>query len=528
MMSSATSSTTDSTTGSTTEPFGFYEIAAAHPDRIAILNPDGSSLTFGELLARVNRISRALRSHGLTNSDAVAVAVHNGHEYLELMLATGQVGMYQVPVNWRLTPGEMLYIIRDSGAKVVVADAEQAGTLPLDSLPEHRFVIGGEVEGWRPYHELGEGESSEAPPDRRYGAYMGYTSGTTGNPKGVRVALPDVPPEGMLQMFHGLATRYQVTAEKGVHLVCSPIYHAAPSGHAYAFLHLGHTVVIQAKFDPEGVLQAIEQHGVTSVHMVPTHFHRMLRLPEEVRNKYDLSSLEAVIHAGAPCPVPIKQQMIEWLGPVVWEYLASTEGGVSLVGSEEWLTKPGTVGRPAPKTIVKILDEDGNEVPAGEAGTIYFGLEGQMPSFVYNNDPAKTAASRRGNLATVGDYGYFDEDGYVFLLDRRTDLIISGGVNIYPAEIEQALITHPAVADVAVIGVPDPEWGHSVLAVVQPSADATPGDALAEDLRAHCASQLASFKIPRRFEFRTEFPRTETGKLQRRKLRDGYTNPPAS
>ncbi|MFI7611435.1 AMP-binding protein [Nonomuraea terrae] len=512
-----------STHHSTTAPIGFYEIAAADPGRRAVIDPDGSVLTFGELLARVNRVSRALRSHGLSTGDAVAVAVHNGHEYLEMMLATGQVGMYFVPVNWRLTPAEMLYIVRDSGAKAVLVDAEQARTLPVESLPEHRFVIGGEVDGWRPYQSFGEGESSDAPPDRRFGSVMGYTSGTTGNPKGVRTALPDLPPEPVIQSTYvALAARYEVTLDAGVHLVCSPIYHAAPSGHAYAYLNVGHTVVIQGKFDPEGVLRAFERHRVTSVHMVPTHFHRMLRLPEEVRSKYDLSSLEAVIHAGAPCPVAIKQQMIEWLGPVLWEYLAATEGGVSLVGSHEWLRKPGTVGRPAPNTIVKILDEDGKEVPAGTEGTIYFGIPGERPRFEYNNDPVKTAASRRGDLATVGDYGYFDEDGYVFLLDRRTDLIISGGVNIYPAEIEQQLITHPAVADVAVIGVPDPDWGQSVLAVVQPSEDAVPGDELAEALRAHCAERLASFKIPRRFEFLADFPRTETGKLQRRRLRDAY------
>jgi long-chain acyl-CoA synthetase len=273
------------------------------------------------------------------------------------------------------------------------------------------------------------------------------------------------------------------------------------------------------------VLRAVERYRVTTVHMVPTHFHRLLQLPQDVRARYDLSSLQAVIHAGAPCPVPIKQQMLDWLGPIVWEYLGSTEGSVSRVSPAEWLARPGTVGQPLPGLTVKILDADGQEAGVGEPGTIYFGYPGRAPSFEYHHDPEKTAASRRGNLITAGDYGYIDSDGYVFLLDRRTDLIISGGVNIYPAEIEQALITHPAVNDVAVIGVPDPEWGHRVVAVVQPAPGATGGDELAGELSRHCAAQLASFKCPRRFEFVADFPRTETGKVQRRVLRDVYAPP---
>jgi long-chain acyl-CoA synthetase len=502
---------------------GFYQLAAAAPERLAVVGPDGSTLTRGELLARVNRVSRALRSLGLVPGDAVAVAVHNGYESLELLLATGQTGIYFVPVNWRLAPEEMRYIIRDSAARMIVVDAAEAASLTLDGLPAHRFVIGDPVPGWASYTGCGGAEPATAPPDRRFGGTMGYTSGTTGHPKGVRPVLPDVEPETVIGTYYRwLAGAYRLTSPEGVHLVCSPLYHAAPAAHALAFLHVGHSVVIQARFDPESVLRAVQEHRVTNVHMVPTHFHRLLRLPAEVRAGYDLSSLQAVIHAGAPCPVPLKHQMIEWLGPILWEYLASTEGSVSRVSPEEWLAKPGTVGRPAPGGVVKILGPEGEEVPQGEAGTIYFGTAGQPPSFEYNGDPDKTAASRCGDLATVGDYGYLDEDGYVFLLDRRTDLIISGGVNIYPAEIEQALITHPGVNDVAVIGVPDPEWGQSVLAVVQPTADA--GDELAAALLAHCAEDLASFKRPRRIEFVTDFPRTETGKLQRRKLRDTYAN----
>ena len=502
---------------------GFYRLAAADPGRTAVVGPDGSAHTAGELLARANRVSRALRSRGLVAGDAVASVVHNGHEHLELMLAAGQIGVLLVPVNWRLAPPEMQYIIRDSAAKMVVVDAGQAPALPADSLPAHRLVVSGPVPGWEPYAELGSDEPGTTPPDRRIGGVMGYTSGTTGRPKGVRPRLPDVEPEALIAGgYLSLVEGYGISSRGGVHLVCSPLYHAAPGGHALAFLHAGHTVVVQARFDPENVLRAVEEHRVTTVHMVPTHFHRLLRLPDEIRTKYDLSSLEAVIHAGAPCPVPLKHRMMEWLGPIVWEYLASTEGSVSRVSPQEWLARPGTVGRPPKGGIVRILDAQGRQVPAGEAGTIYFGTVGSPQPFEYHGDPEKTAASRHGDLATVGDYGYQDDDGYVFLLDRRTDLIISGGVNIYPAEIEQTLSTHPAVDDVAVIGVPDPEWGQSVLAVVQPTAGADAGEALAATLLAYCAENLASFKRPRRIEFVTDFPRTETGKLQRRKLRDRY------
>jgi long-chain acyl-CoA synthetase len=501
---------------------GFYQLAEARPNRPAIIDPDASVLTFGQLGRQVNRLSHALRSHGLAGGDVVAAVVHNGHEYLELLLAAGQVGVVLVPVNWRLAVSEIVYIVRDSEAKLVVAAAEQARELPVGDLPGHRYVIGGAVDGWLPYSRLGEHEPASAPKDRRAGGMMPYTSGTTGHPKGVHNTLPAVDPETIASLFTGIPGGYGIAASEGVHLVCSPLYHAAPGGHALGFLHSGHTIVIQAKFNAEDVLRAIERYRVTTVHMVPTHFHRLLQLPEGTRTRYDLSSLQAVIHAGAPCPVPIKKEMLDWLGPIVWEYLGSTEGTVSRVSPQEWLTRPGTVGRPLPGLTVKILGADGEEARTGEPGTIYFGYQGRPPSFEYHHDPEKTASGRRGNLITAGDYGRLDGDGYLYLLDRRTDLIISGGVNIYPAEIEQALITHPAVNDVAVIGVPDPEWGHQVFAVIQPAAGVIADASLAAELLEYCGRQLASFKRPRRFEFVSDFPRTETGKVQRRVLRDAY------
>jgi long-chain acyl-CoA synthetase len=501
---------------------GFYQLAVADSGRVAVIGPGGAALTFGQLGQRVNRISHALRAHGLAAGDVIAAIVHNGPEYLELMLAAGQVGVIVVPVNWRLAVPELLYIIADSGAKLVVAAGEQARELPADNLPPHRYVIGDPASGWLPYGELGAAEPVTVPEGRQAGGMMLYTSGTTGHPKGVHTTLPAVDPDTMAGRFAGIPRGYGISAGSGVHLVCSPMYHAAPGAHALGFLHAGHTIVIQARFDPQDMLAAVERYRITTVHLVPTHFHRLLRLPEDVRSRYDLSSLQAVIHAGAPCPVPIKKQMFDWLGPIVWEYLGSTEGSVSRVSPQEWLARPGTVGRPLPDLTVKILGPDGHELPTGEPGTIYFGYPGQLPSFEYHHDPEKTAAGRRGDLVTAGDYGYFDADGYLFLLDRRTDLIISGGVNIYPAEVEQHLITHPAVLDVAVIGVPDQDWGQRVVAVVQPAPGVTASDGLAADLLEYCRKELASFKCPRRFEFVSDFPRTETGKVQRRVLRDSY------
>jgi long-chain acyl-CoA synthetase len=498
---------------------GFYRIAAAHPDRPALIGPGNRTLTFGELSAKVNGVSHALRALGLARGDVVATLVYNDWTYFELVLATGQLGLYLVPLNWHQAPSEVAYIVRDSGAKVLVADAALAAALTsvLGKLPENRFSVGGRVSAWMLYETL-EGAATE-PDDRSAGAIMGYTSGTTGRPKGVQRALADSSPEDAIGQSLPLFRCFGVDHDYGVHLICSPLYHSAPGGWATMLLHLGHTLVCHQRFDAELVLRDIERHRVTTSHMVPTHFHRLLKVPN--RTDYDLSSLVALVHAGAPCPVAHKQAMIDWLGPIVWEYLGSTEGGwVSIVGPQEWLTRPGTVGKPAPGTTVKILDETGAEVPTGEAGTIY--VRNARSNFVYHNDPAKTARSRVGAFATSGDIGRLDADGYLYILDRRVDLILSGGANIYPAEIEARLITHPAVRDVAVIGIADPEWGQSVLAVVQLANVAAAGAELAESLRAYCAEALASYKCPRRFEFRAEFPRTAAGKLERRVLRDIY------
>ncbi|MEU8144447.1 AMP-binding protein [Nonomuraea sp. NPDC048901] len=500
---------------------GFFTAVLAHPDRPALIGPgelgfgERRRVTFGELRARANQVSNGLRDLGLVRGDVVAAMVRNDSTYFELVLATGQIGLYLVPINTHLAPAEAAYIVRDSDAKVLVAHADLAAE--LGPLVQHRFAVAGEAPGWSSYE--GFGGSAEDPADRSSGVIMGYTSGTTGRPRGVKRPLPDLTPERLAAMTTGLSRMSGLVSGEGTHLVTSPLYHAAPGSYAMSALHLGHTVVVHERFDAEATLRDIERYRVTSSHMVPTHFHRMLRLPAAVRERYDLSSLRTLVHAGAPCPVEVKRQMIEWVGPILWEYLGATEGMVSTVGSPEWLARPGTVGRPFPGFVVKLLDDTGAEVPVGEAGTIYFGGSG---TFEYHNDPDKTRAGRAHGLPTVGDIGRFDEDGYLYLLDRRTDLILSGGVNIYSAEIEQHLITHPSVSDVAVIGVPDPEWGQSVLAMVQPADPAMVGEDLADELAAYCKDGLASYKRPRRYEFRSDFPRSAAGKLLRRELRDEY------
>ncbi|MEU7896978.1 AMP-binding protein [Nonomuraea sp. NPDC049152] len=466
---------------------GFYEIAAAEPDRPAVLGEDGR--TYGELLAHANRLSHGLTERGIGPGDAVVTVLRNGHEALAMMLATYQLGAYHVPVNWHFTEEEIDYIVADSGAKVVVDS-------PLEV----------------------SGRPAGAPPHRRAGSMMLYTSGTTGRPKGVRRRLLDLTPEDLYPILMRKSWKHFGLPFGGVHLVCSQLYHSAPYGQAMMALNLGHAIVAPERFEAVRTLELIERHRVTNAFMVPTMFHRLLAVPD--REEYDLSSLTHLYHGAAPCPPATKQAMIDWLGPVLWEYYGSTEAAVAtMVSSREWLAKPGTVGRALEGMAFTIVDEDGREAAPGEPGLVYIG---GINRFEYHGDPGKTAAAMRGRDYTPGDIGYLDEDGYLFLLDRRTDLIISGGVNIYPAEIEAALLEHPAVADVAVIGVPDEEWGHRIVALVQPAEGVTPGDELSAALLRHCEPRLARLKHPRVIEYRARLPRTPTGKLSRRDVRDTY------
>lgn len=353
------------------------------------------------------------------------------------------------------------------------------------------------------------------------GAPMLYTSGTTGRPKGVRRPLTGLDPHEVHPMGPSFFGIFGLAPfDDHVHLCGSPLYHTAVLNFVNISVQLGHPAVLMDRWDPEDMLRLIERHRVTHTHMVPTQFHRLLALPSHIRARYDVSSMRAAIHGAAPCPLETKRRMLEWWGPVVIEYYAATEGGGTVIGAREWLAKPGSVGRPWPGSVVTVLDTTGNELPPGEAGLIY--LRMGTATFEYHKDVAKTKAARVGDLFTLGDIGYLDEDGYLFLCDRKSDMIISGGVNIYPAEIEGELACHPKVADVAVIGVPNPDWGEEIKAIVQP-VDGVVGDAtLTEELLSFAGGRLAKFKLPRSIEYRDELPRDPNGKLYKRKLREPY------
>jgi long-chain acyl-CoA synthetase len=496
------------------------EIASAAPGRPAVVMADGSrAMTFAELDRRSLQVSRLLAGLGVGPRGHVALLMANRPEFFEIAWGAQRRGAYWTPVNWHLTAPEAQFIVEDCGAQVLFASPETAGVAAdlAARLPQVRVLVAGaERPGPASYERARDEQPSGPLPGEVEGVVFFYSSGTTGRPKGIR-RQHDFPPFGSgpgLELLMAAAFGF---GPDSVYLCPAPLYHAAPIGWSMGTHRLGGTVVLMERFDPAECLRAIERHRVTHVQFVPTHFVRMLKLPQAQRRAFDLSSLQVAIHAAAPCPVDVKRQMFDWLGPRIAEYYAGSEGnGMTVIGPADWLAHPGSVGRPV-VGAVHIVGEDGQELPPGQDGLIYF----EGAPFEYHNDPVKTARSRddRG-WSTLGDMGHLDEDGYLYLADRRTDLIISGGVNIYPAEVEEALIMHPAVADVAVIGVPDPEMGQSVLAVVEPAGEGPPAPGLADELIAHCRSRLAAFKCPRAVEFVRELPRTPTGKLLRRKLRE--------
>jgi long-chain acyl-CoA synthetase len=498
------------------------QLASPQPNKPAVIMADGSAtVTYGEMEHRSRQVSRLLAGLGVQAGDHVAVMLANRPEYFEISWGAQRRGTYWTPVNWHLTAEEAGYIVEDCGATVLFASPETAEVAAQIAarLPSVRaFVTGGQPGALRSYEAAIAGLAGDQLPDEVEGIYFFYSSGTTGRPKGIKRE-NTFPPFGtgigLELLLHGAFG----FGPDSVYLCPAPLYHAAPIGWSMGAQRNGSTVVLMERFDPVECLRAIERFGITHAQFVPTHFVRMLKLPAAVRQSFDVSSLQVVIHAAAPCPVDVKMQMIDWFGPKLTEYYAGSEGnGMTMIGSAEWLTHPGSIGQAVVGTV-HIVGADGADLPAGADGLIYF--DGQ--SFEYHNDPVKTASSRHEKgWSTLGDVGHLDEAGFLYLSDRRTDLIISGGVNIYPAEIEEALIMHPAVADVAVIGVPDAEMGQSVLAIVQLSGTGTGSPELAADLMAHCKSRLAGYKCPRSVQFVVDLPRLPTGKLLRRKLRDQF------
>jgi long-chain acyl-CoA synthetase len=489
--------------------------AQVQPDRIAIYDYTQQNRTFGQLNANANRVARLLKSAGLKAGDAVALACSNRAEFCDVLLGALRSGLRLTPVNWHLTGDEIAYVVNDCEAKAFFADARIAKAVETAAAQCPNLVlkvaIGGPIADFEDYEEALTAFDATDIPNPERGYTMLYTSGTTGRPKGV------YKPAAVYGVFSMDADR-----QKDIYLCTGPAYHAAPlAGNVRAPLMNGLPIVFLDKWDSEHVLQLIEKHRITHSHFVPIMFQRLLALPEDVRRKYDLSSLKRINHGAAPCPPEVKRAMIEWLGPVLSEYYAGSEGGAGFtVSSEEWLKKPGTVGRLPNPGAAKIINDAGEECPTGVAGTIYM----RVPAvgFEYYKDAKKTEASRMGEYFTLGDIGYFDDEGYLFLTGRSAETIIAGGVNIYPQEIDNELIKHPAVEDSCTIGVPHDEWGEEVRAVIQLKAGYEPSEAVRQEILAYAVASLAKFKVPRGLDFVDELPRSAAGKVLRNRVREPY------
>jgi acyl-CoA synthetase (AMP-forming)/AMP-acid ligase II len=501
----------------------------AEPDeRVAyVMAASGRRVTYDELEHDSRRIAQLFHRRGLRFDDHLAMVLTNNEWVFKVALAAQRSGLVYTAVNYHLTAEEAAYIVADSDARAVVVDAalgpvarELAALLP--ERVESRLVVGGAVPG---YEDLATAiaELPATPLEEELeGSPMLYSSGTTGRPKGVNYAHPRLPYPSPATLHAGIVALYGMSPAT-VYLSPAPLYHSAPLNFNLALLRAGGTTVVMERFDPEDFLALVERHRVTLTQVVPTMFVRLLKLPGETRTRYDLSSLQRVVHAAAPCPVAVKQQMIAWWGPIVDEYYAATENvGSSFITSEEWLAHPGSVGRPVGATV-HVVGEDGGKVPVGEAGVIWFERPGDAPRFRYHNDDEKTAAVYdEHGWTSVGDMGYLDDEGYLYLTDRRDFVVVSGGVNIYPQEAENLLVTHPKVMDAAVFGVPNAEMGEEVKAIVQPVDWDDAGAAFEQELIEFCRTHLARYKCPRTVDFERELPRQATGKLYKRLLRDRY------
>jgi acyl-CoA synthetase (AMP-forming)/AMP-acid ligase II len=506
-------------------------IAQKSPDKPALIYGNGERIeSYGELERNSRRIGHWLRRAGLEPGDGIAAYLANDDEFFDLYWACHRVGLYFTPVNWHLQEDEIQYIVDNCDAKLLVAHARFAELAERVAARapklEKRLAVGGEIPGFQPLEEALSSAPADAPlADELEGSVMLYSSGTTGKPKGVRRALPRIPAghPSVLAGVVGLAALFGI-GEKDTYLTPAPLYHAAPIGFTSSMQRIGATAVVMRRFDAEDALRTIQDQKVTAAQFVPTHFRRLLSLPEDVRAKYDVSSLRVAIHAAAPCPVPLKEAMIGWWGDAIMEYYGGTEGGGTLIRAQEWLAHKGSVGRHWAGGVVHLLDENGVEFDApGREGAVYFDAPADASArFSYHKDPQKTASTYRGSLFTIGDIGYKDAEGYLYLTDRQSNMIISGGANIYPQETENLLVMHPKVQDVAVIGVPNDDLGEEVKAVVVPAAGVAPGPELERELIAFCRAQLAHYKCPRTIDFASDVPRTETGKMAKRLLRDKY------
>jgi len=494
--------------------------AAEDPARAAVLSPHGDR-SFAELNASANRLARTLRARGLERGDSVALICANRPEFAEVHQACARGGFRITCINWHLQADEIAYVVDNCEARAVFGDArfgavisEACRETPRAAL---RFAIAGEIEGFEAYADALDADGSDLP-DPALGGTMLYTSGTTGRPKGVYRPRPPAAAGLLLQ----IAQVFKPDGAVERSLCTGPLYHAAPLAFGLALpLNAGVGVVMMDGWDAEQALQLIEAHKVSNTHMVATMFQRLLALPEDTRKKYDLGALNFVLHGAAPTPVHVKKAIIDWFGPVVYEYYAATEGGGCFIDSEEWLRKPGSVGRPSPGQVLEVRDDDNVELPRGTTGTVYFKAP-DVGRFEYYKDEQKTASAYSGDFFTLGDQGYMDEDDYVFLTGRSSEVIISGGVNIYPAEVDAVLVMHEAVVDAATVGIPNDMWGEEVRAVVQLAEGVEPSQGLQDELVEFTRERLAHYKCPKDVDFDPELPRHDTGKIYRRLVRDRY------
>ncbi len=492
---------------------------------------DFAMLTWAELDSRVNQVIHSFRSAGIIAGDTISIVSGNRIEWFEIALACSNMGVTFVPINWHLVAPEIAYILDDSDSKAVIAGHQFVETVAKalederSSRIELALVAGAAATGrFGNYDDFVSAGATNEPDDQSFGGPMFYTSGTTGNPKGVRGSMANMEPGTTPEIWHLIGAGFAaMMTVPGITVLCGPVYHSAQWAFSFLPMMAGSATVMQHKYDSAEVLKLIDTHKATNIHLVPTQMKRLVDLPDDIKASFDGSSLELVLHGAAPCPPVVKRSLIDWWGPKITEYYGSTEGSViTIIDSEQWLAKGGSVGPAMDHMEIMVVDDDGKLLGPNEQGTLYF-RNGMGQDFEYHNAPEKTAESHlEPGVFTTGDVGYLDDDGYLWLSDRKIDMIISGGVNIYPAEIEGALGGHDLVADVTVIGVPNEEFGEEVKAIVVPNDGVEANDELQATLAAFCRENLAGYKCPRSFDFLEELPRTGTGKVQKRKLREHY------